>query len=476
MRRSGVRVHTVAQCLVREAPQGLGHLRGFIRGCRRERVLRPSPPAAQRSLALDPLLHPGPGLDRLARDETFEGHAGRRKRGRALDVVLEGAEERRGGAAPRRGGHRHIDMRRVERSESRGVLDRLLPRAVHRQVTDDVLPIRPVVERGLGERPHEPLGLAGELVQLHLEPAKVRLLVPGPEELEETPRDLRGLAVGKHVGPLVVVSKTRDRLEQLEQQQRPGVGHVLNELLDVEGLVPLGGHRRLDPAVEIKGRRLDRGGVRPRGIQRKTSLRVHQVDAKHRRDQDGVGDEGGCRVNPKGEHVVGGDSATHAPLRRGCPRRAAFTERATDASGREKRGNHARLDGGSLFRVHFHLVGLFHRGRQDVLSGGLNGKCRGRRGRLGGSLGGGCRGGFRLGGGCRGCGKLRRGGRCLRGCLRGCHGRRGGGRFLLILDCDLLPRRPGSGLRRRSLLLLRLRRRIDRGPERALNLRDRVGH
>mmetsp|Transcript_6577 Transcript_6577/g.25586 ORF Transcript_6577/g.25586 Transcript_6577/m.25586 type:complete len:217 (-) Transcript_6577:848-1498(-) len=216
MRRSSVRVHTVAQCLVREAPQRLGHLRGFIRGSRHEHVLRASPPATQRSLALDPLLHPGPGLDRLARDETLEGHARRRKRGRVLDVVLEGAEERRGGAAPRRCGHRHVDVRRVERSEGRGVLDRLLPRSVHRQVTDDVLLTRPVGERGLGESPHEPLGLAGELVQLHLEPAKVWLLVPGPEELEETPRDLRGLAVGKHVGPLVVVPKARDRLEQLE--------------------------------------------------------------------------------------------------------------------------------------------------------------------------------------------------------------------------------------------------------------------
>jgi hypothetical protein len=54
------------------------------------------------------------------------------------------------------------------------MFDRLLPRAVHRQVADDILGGCPVVERGLGERPDEPLRLAGELVQLHLEPAKVR--------------------------------------------------------------------------------------------------------------------------------------------------------------------------------------------------------------------------------------------------------------------------------------------------------------
>ena len=206
--------------------------RVLSRTMRSRRVGRP--PAARAS----PPLLLGRGTDR---ERT---HRRRRRRGRG--------EERRRRVAARRGRDRDVDVRGVQRP-----LIRLHPR--HSLVAVPHLRLRAggllegvgvpaaaaAAREALAEAAAGADGLSSVLVQLELQPAEVGLVVLGPDQLQETPRDPVRVPVREQLRAFLVVRKARRRLKEFKQQHRARVKQPAEFFFDVHRLLPLRGERGL---------------------------------------------------------------------------------------------------------------------------------------------------------------------------------------------------------------------------------------
>ena len=171
-------------------------------------------------------------------------HRRRRRRGRG--------EERRRRVAARRGRDRDVDVRGVQRP-----LIRLHPR--HSLVAVPHLRLRAggllegvgvpaaaaAAREALAEAAAGADGLSSVLVQLELQPAEVGLVVLGPDQLQETPRDPVRVPVREQLRAFLVVRKARRRLKEFKQQHRARVKQPAEFFFDVHRLLPLRGERGL---------------------------------------------------------------------------------------------------------------------------------------------------------------------------------------------------------------------------------------